>query len=86
MFYFSIFTALQNNRKISDQIKEIEAIQNTEENTQKLEDLTKILKDEILAKEEAQLFFLKNNGLQILLRLIEIPSAILLLYFLSDKL
>ena len=69
------------NRKIAEQIKEIESVQYSEENAEKLEQLVTKLKEAVVPSEEAQLFFIKNGGLSLLLRNIEVSSAVSLLYF-----
>jgi hypothetical protein len=60
-------------------MKEIEGIQYSKENTEQLENLTMKLKEYVLEKEDGEIFFLKNNGLSLILRLLEITSAMILL-------
>jgi len=60
-------------------MKEIEGIQYSKENIEQLEKLTIKLKEYVLEKEDGEIFFLKSNGLSLILRLMEITSAMILL-------
>ncbi len=63
-------------------MKEVEAVQFSEENITKLDGLVAELKTSVLSTEESEIFFIKNSGLALILRLIEVPAAISLLYLL----
>jgi hypothetical protein len=66
-------------RRISEKVKEIECIQYSEGNASKLETLLSELKGMVIPKEEAQIFFIKNGGLTLILRVLDVAAAVNLL-------
>ena len=60
-------------------MKEIESVQYSEENAAKLEESLTALKDPVLTSEESQIFFIKNGGLTLIIRLMDVGAAMTLL-------